>query len=352
MYPVDIVISDEGHGPESGNLNIIGKLMTTKGEATVVKHTGSHYMLAQLPDWNLFPAVLRGKIRLKGSTATNPVAVGDKVIFEAEVPEIDAVVADSVTLENPAVITSVQPRKNYIIRKSTNLSRQAHVIAANLDRAFIIATIDYPEIKLPFLDRILVTCEVYNIPVTIVLNKVDLYRESHKEMLEAFHEIYEGAGYPVMEVSALTGEGVDELRRACKGNVSLFSGVSGVGKSSLIKALDPSLNPRVGEISDVHLQGKHTTTFYEMYALTVSEDSGFIVDTPGLRGFGLVDLKKEEIALYFPEMLKASENCRFTPCTHTHEPGCAVKEAVENGEISYERYSSYLGMLDEEGKYR
>ena len=325
--------------------------MAIKGQATVVKHTGSHYLLSQLPDWNLFPAVLRGKIRLKGSTATNPVAVGDIVNFEADVPEgvLGQDLASYVTPENAAVITSVEPRRNYIIRKSTNLSRQSHIIAANLDRAFIIATIDFPEIKLPFLDRILVTCEVYNVPVTIVLNKVDLYRESHKEMLEAFHEIYEGAGYKVMEVSALTGEGVEELREACKGNVSLFSGVSGVGKSSLIKALDPSLEPRVGEISDVHLQGKHTTTFYEMYSLA---SGGFIVDTPGLRGFGLVDLKKEEIALYFPEMLKASEDCRFTPCTHTHEPGCAVKEAVENGEISYERYSSYLGMLDEEGKYR
>lgn len=325
--------------------------MTIKGQATVVKHTGSHYLLSELPQWNLFPAVLRGKIRLKGSTATNPVAVGDIVNYEADVPE-DAPAGGLngyVTLENAAVITSVEPRKNYIIRKSTNLSRQSHIIAVNLDRAFIIATIDYPEIKLPFLDRLLVTCEVYNVPVTIVLNKVDLYRESHKEMLEAFHEIYEGAGYPVMEVSALTGEGIEALRDACKGNVSLFSGVSGVGKSSLIKALDPSLDPRVGEISDVHLQGKHTTTFYEMYALS---SGGFIVDTPGLRGFGLVDLKKEEIALYFPEMLKASEGCRFTPCTHTHEPGCAVKEAVEAGEISYDRYSSYLGMLDEEGKYR
>lgn len=325
--------------------------MTIKGEATVVKHTGSHYLLAQLPQWNLFPAVLRGKIRLKGSNATNPVAVGDKVAFEAEVSESVAAadVAANVTPENPAVITSVSPRRNYIIRKSTNLSRQSHIIASNLDRAFIIATIDFPEIKLPFLDRILVTCEVYNVPVTIVLNKVDLYRESHKEMLEAFHEIYEGAGYSVMEVSALTGEGVEELREACKDHVSLFSGVSGVGKSSLIKALDPSLDPRVGEISEAHVQGKHTTTFYEMYSLA---SGGFIVDTPGLRGFGLVDLKKEEIALYFPEMLKASENCRFTPCTHTHEPGCAVKEAVEAGEISYDRYSSYLGMLDEEGKYR
>lgn len=322
--------------------------MIVKGEATVVKHTGSHYLLSRLPEWELFPAVLRGKIRLKGSSATNPVAVGDVVTFEAEIPE-GADVAAEVTLENPAAITSVKPRRNYIIRKSTNLSRQSHIIAANLDRAFIIATIDYPEIKLPFLDRILVTCEVYNIPVTIVLNKVDLYRESHKEMLEAFHEIYEGAGYPIIEVSAKTGEGVEVLQDACKGHVSLFSGVSGVGKSSLIKALDPSLNPRVGEISDVHLQGKHTTTFYEMYSLA---SGGFIVDTPGLRGFGLVDLKKEEIALYFPEMLKVSEDCRFAPCTHTHEPGCAVKEAVEAGEISYDRYSSYLGMLEEEGKYR
>ena len=322
--------------------------MVIKGEATVVKHTGSHYMLSCLPEWKLFPAVLRGKIRLKGSSATNPVAVGDVVTYEADVPE-GADVTENVTLENPAAITGVKPRKNYIIRKSTNLSRQSHIIAANLDRAFIIATIDFPEIKLPFLDRILVTCEVYNVPVTIVLNKVDLYRESHKEMLEAFHEIYEGAGYPVMEVSALTGEGIEDLREACKGHVSLFSGVSGVGKSSLIKALDPSLEPKVGEISEVHVQGKHTTTFYEMYSLA---SGGFIVDTPGLRGFGLVDLKKEEIALYFPEMLKASEDCRFTPCTHTHEPSCAVKEAVEAGEISYERYSSYLGMLDEEGKYR
>jgi len=316
-----------------------------------VKHTGSHYLLSRLPEWEMFPAVLRGKIRLKGSTATNPVAVGDVVNFEAEVPEgvAEQELAAYVTSENTAVITSVEPRRNYIIRKSTNLSRQSHIIAANLDRAFIIATIDYPEIKLPFLDRLLVTCEVYNVPVTIVLNKVDLYRESHKEMLEAFHEIYEGAGYTVLEVSALTGDGVEELREACRGHVSLFSGVSGVGKSSLIKALDPSLEPKVGEISDVHLQGKHTTTFYEMYSLT---SGGFIVDTPGLRGFGLVDLKKEEIALYFPEMLKVAQDCRFTPCTHTHEPGCAVKEAVEAGEISYDRYSSYLGMLDEEGKYR
>jgi ribosome biogenesis GTPase len=250
----------------------------------------------------------------------------------------------------------VQPRRNYIIRKSTNLSRQSHIIAANLDRAFLVVTLDFPQVKLPFLDRLLVTCEVYNVPATIVLNKCDLYGPEYDDMRAAFHEIYEGAGYPVVEVSAHTGQGVDQLRAMIKDSVSLFSGVSGVGKSSLIKALDPSLEPRVGEISDAHEQGRHTTTFYEMYQVDCSagqgQEAGFIVDTPGLRGFGLVDLKKEEIALYFPEMLKVSEDCRFAPCTHTHEPGCAVKEAVENGEISYERYSSYLGMLDEEGKYR
>ena len=315
-----------------------------KGQATVVKHTGSHYMLSILPQWELFPAVLRGKIRLKGSSATNPVAVGDIVNYEADAESID-----QITLENSAVITSVEPRRNYIIRKSTNLSRQSHIIAANLDRAFLVVTLDFPQVKLPFLDRLLVTCEVYNVPPVIVLNKCDLYGPEHEDMYTAFHEIYEGAGYRIVDISAHTGQGVDELREIISDGVSLFSGVSGVGKSSLIKALDPSLEPRVGDISDAHEQGRHTTTFYEMYSV---HSGGFIVDTPGLRGFGLVDLKKEEIALYFPEMLKVAEDCRFAPCTHTHEPGCAVKEAVENGVISYDRYSSYLGMLDEEGKYR
>lgn len=342
--------------------------MVIKGQATVVKHTGSHYMLSALPQWELFPAVLRGKIRLKDSNATNPVAVGDIVDYEAEIPEGAAPesICEHVTLENSAAITGVHKRRNYVIRKSTNLSRQSHIIAANLDRAFLVVTVDFPQVKLPFLDRLLVTCEVYNVPPVIVLNKCDLYGPEHEEMLEAFHEIYQGAGYPIIDVSAHTGQGIDLLRDVVSGKrnpdgslnegynptkpaVSLFSGVSGVGKSSLIKALDPSLEPRVGDISTAHEQGRHTTTFYEMYSLS---SGGFIVDTPGLRGFGLVDLKKEEIALYFPEMLEAAQNCRFTPCTHTHEPGCAVKEAVEEGVISYDRYSSYLGMLDEEGKYR
>ena len=309
--------------------------------ATIVKHTGSHYLLSCLPDWALFPAVLKGRIRLKGSSATNPVAVGDRVVFEST--------SWPPTTENPAVIVSVMDRKNYVIRKSANLSRQSHIIAANIDKAFIVATLDFPEVKLPFLDRILVTCEVYDVHPVIVLNKTDLFRDAYAEQLKAFHDIYEGAGYRVMEVSALTGEGVTDLREACRDSVCLFSGVSGVGKSSLIKALDPSLELKIGEISQAHLQGRHTTTFYEMYPLSTG---GFIIDTPGIRGFGLVDISPEEIALYFPEMLKASRECRFTPCTHTHEPGCAVKAAVEEGKISCERYYSYLGMLEEGKKYR
>lgn len=314
------------------------------GEATVVKNAGSHYMLSMLPEWNPFPAVLKGRIRLKANDSTNPVAVGDKVRFET-----DAESADGVTLTNPALITEILDRKNYVVRKSTNLSRQSHVIAANIDMAFAVVTLYFPEVKLPFLDRMLVTCEVYGVPVTIVMNKVDLYREEAPEFTQNFIDIYTKAGYKVVQTSAKTGEGIDELREICRDKVCLFSGESGVGKSSLIKALDPSLDPKVGKISVAHLQGKHTTSLYEMYRLA---SGGTVIDTPGLRGFGLVNLEKEEIARYFPEMLKAAEHCRFTPCTHTHEPGCAVKEAVENGEISPERYTSYLGMIEDDKKFR
>ena len=314
------------------------------GEATVVKNAGSHYLLSCLPDWTPFPAVLKGKIRLRNNESTNPVAVGDRVRFESATDSLS-----DISLKNPAQISGVLDRKNYLIRKSTNLSRQSHVIAANVDMAFAVVSLYFPEIKLPFLDRMLVTCEVYGIPVTIVLNKVDLYREEAPQAVADFIDIYTNAGYRVVCTSARTGEGVDELRSLTGGNVCLFSGESGVGKSSLIKALDPSLDPKIGRISDVHLQGKHTTSLYEMYRLRTG---GWVIDTPGLRGFGLVNLEKEEISRYFPEMLKISENCRFTPCTHTHEPGCAVKEAVEDGRISPERYSSYLGMIEEDRKFR
>ena len=314
------------------------------GEATVVKNAGSHYLLSCLPDWTPFPAVLKGKIRLRNNESTNPVAVGDHVRFESS-----SDILSDISLKNPAQISEVLDRKNHLIRKSTNLSRQSHVIAANVDMAFAVVSLYFPEIKLPFLDRMLVTCEVYGIPVTIVLNKVDLYREEAPQAVADFIDIYTNAGYRVVCTSARTGEGVDELRSLTCDNVCLFSGESGVGKSSLIKALDPTLDPKIGRISDVHLQGKHTTSLYEMYRLRTG---GWVIDTPGLRGFGLVNLEKEEISRYFPEMLKISENCRFTPCTHTHEPGCAVKEAVEDGRISPERYSSYLGMIEEDRKFR
>ncbi|MCQ2185238.1 MAG: ribosome small subunit-dependent GTPase A [Bacteroidales bacterium] len=316
-------------------------------QATVVKHTGSHYMLACLPSWKLFPAVVRGKIRLQKSKATNPIAVGDHV--RCQLP--DGCETASLSADNPAVITEVMPRSNYVIRKSTNLSRQAHVIAANIDRAFIVVTLAFPEVKLPFLDRLLVTCEVYGVPVTIVLNKVDLLRqiEGAQEFIDSFTQIYEGAGYEIIQTCAKTGEGVDRLRSSMADGINLLSGVSGVGKSSLIKALDPTLEPKTGEISSAHLQGKHTTTFYEMYQLS---SGGYIIDTPGIRSFGLVDLEPHEVAKYFPEMLRVADDCRFTPCTHTHEPSCAVKQAVDDGEISVERYNSYLGMLEEYNKYR
>lgn len=314
------------------------------GDATVVKNAGSHFMLSMLPEWKPFPAVLKGRIRLKAYDSTNPVAVGDRVRFETQPEDLG-----EVTLTNPALITEVLDRKNYVVRKSTNLSRQSHVIAANIDMAFAVVTLYFPEVKLPFLDRMLVTCEVYGVPVTILLNKVDLYRQEAPETVENFINIYTKAGYNVVETSAKTGEGIEELRKICDGKVCLFSGESGVGKSSLIKALDPTLDPKIGKISVAHLQGKHTTSLYEMYELA---SGGAVIDTPGLRGFGLVNLEKEEIARYFPEMLRAAEGCRFTPCTHTHEPGCAVKEAVENGEISAERYSSYLGMIEEDKKFR
>lgn len=307
------------------------------GEATVVKNAGSHFLLSELPEWRPFQAVLRGKTRLEAGTATNPVAVGDRVRFE---------IRDD---EQTAVITGILDRRNYLIRRSTNLSRQSHVIAANLDRALLVVTLFFPEIKLPFLDRLLVTCGVYGVEPVIVLNKVDMYRSEAPENVNRFLSTYRGAGYRVLETSAVTGEGIGELREICKGGVNLLSGESGVGKSSIVKALDPGLDPKTGMISESHLQGRHTTSLYEMYRLS---SGGYVIDTPGLRGFGLVDLEKEEIYKYFPEMFRASAGCRFTPCTHTHEPGCAVKAAMESGDVSPERYYSYLGMLEEDQKFR
>ena len=251
--------------------------------------------------------------------------------------------------ENTAVISEILPRKNCIVRRAANLSKQTHVIAANIDMAYLIVTIDFPETKPAFVDRFLVTCEAYNVPVKILLNKTDLYTESHAGMIDEFKGIYSNAGYRIDEISAIAGNGIERLKDEIKDKVVLFAGASGVGKSSLITAIDPSLTLKTGEISDAHNQGRHTTTFYEMHPIS---SGGFIIDMPGIRGFGLVDFKPEEISLFFPEMFRIAEECRFAPCTHTHEPGCAVKQAVEDGEIPYQRYMSYLGMLEENGKYR
>lgn len=315
--------------------------MKRSGTATVVKHTGSHYLLSELPVWAPFPAVIRGRVRLSGSTSTNPVAVGDRVEFRID--------SDSADEKSPATIEKILPRTNCVVRRSTNLSRESHVIAANLDRVFLVVTMEFPQVKREFVDRFLVTCEAYGVRAVILVNKVDIREDFIEEEMRDFEGIYRSAGYEVLEVSAITGEGIESLRTLCSEGVSLFSGVSGVGKSSLIKALDPALEVRIGEISLSHLQGRHTTTFYEMHPLS---GGGFIIDTPGIRGFGIVDISSEELSAYFPEMLRVMENCRFKPCTHTHEPGCAVKRAVDEGAISPERYSSYLGMLEEDTKYR
>ena len=304
--------------------------------ATVVKHTGSHYLVSKLPEWNLTPCVVRGKLRMKESGTTNPIAVGDIVDYQQEEGGTGAII-------------KIHPRRNYIIRKSTNLSRQSHIIASNLDTAFLVVTLDFPETKTAFIDRFLVTCEAYRVPVKIILNKCDLISEEYTGYLEAFKKIYNEAGYEVVEISALTGHNVEIVRNLCKGKISLFSGQSGVGKSSLINALDSALTIKTAEISHYHLQGKHTTTFYEMHPL---ESGGFIIDTPGIKGFGLIEMAKEELSHYFPEMLKVTNKCKYSPCTHTHEPGCAVKDGVDAGTISPERYLSYLGMLEDEDKYR
>ena len=304
--------------------------------ATVVKHTGSHYLVSKLPEWNLIPCVVRGKLRMKESGTTNPIAVGDIVDYQQEEGGTGAII-------------KIHPRRNYIIRKSTNLSRQSHIIASNLDTACLVVTLDFPETKTAFIDRFLVTCEAYRVPVKIILNKCDLISEEYAGYLEAFKKIYNEAGYEVVEISALTGHNVEIVRNLCKGKISLFSGQSGVGKSSLINALDSALTIKTAEISHYHLQGKHTTTFYEMHPL---ESGGFIIDTPGIKGFGLIEMAKEELSHYFPEMLKVTNKCKYSPCTHTHEPGCAVKDGVDEGTISPERYLSYLGMLEDEDKYR
>ena len=307
--------------------------MADSGLGLVLKSTGSWYEV--LSEGERLQCRIRGKLRLKGVRSTNPVVVGDWVRFEADE-------------QGGYVISEIEPRRNYIIRRASNLSKESHIIAANVDQALLVVTLFSPATATEFVDRFLVTCEAYKVPVTILLAKIDLARE-HPEAVEEFHAIYESAGYKIVEVSATEGEGIDEVRELLRGKTTLLSGNSGVGKSTLVAAVEQGLDIKTGEISQSHHKGKHTTTFSTMYPLA---EGGYIIDTPGIKGFGLIDIEDAELAHYFPEMMRFLPDCRFYNCSHTHEPGCAVVEAVKQGEIAYPRYESYLKIMDEDDKYR
>lgn len=298
-----------------------------------MRATGSLYEV--LLDGRTVSCRIRGRLRLKGVRSTNPVVVGDVVRCERD--ETGAI-----------AIADVEPRRNYIIRRASNLSKESHIIAANIDQALLVATLFSPETATEFIDRFLVTCEAYKVPATIVLAKADLARTAPEAMAE-FHDIYGRAGYRVIDVSATGGEGVDEVRALLRGRTTLLSGNSGVGKSTLVAAVERTAEVRTGEISRSHRKGRHTTTFSTMYPLT---EGGYIIDTPGIKGFGLIDIDDAELAHYFPEMMRWLPECRFYNCSHTHEPHCAVIEAVERGDIALSRYESYLKILDEDDKYR
>lgn len=305
--------------------------MDKKFTATVVRATGSWYDV--LHDGTPVRCRIRGKLRLKGVRSTNPVVVGDEVVCEAD-DGGDYVIADIV------------PRRNYVIRRASNLSKESHIIAANVDQALLMASLRSPETPTEFVDRFLVTCEAYKVPVTILLSKIDL---QDAEAVAEFRAVYEGAGYRVLEVSATEGRGVEAVRELLAGRTTLVSGNSGVGKSTLIQCIDPALDIRTGEISESHHKGRHTTTFSTMYPLA---GGGAVIDTPGIKGFGLIDIDEAELWHYFPEMMRVAPACRFYNCTHTHEPGCVVAEAVKAGEIAWPRYESYLKILDDDEKYR
>ena len=300
----------------------------------VIRSTGSWYeVLADSGE--TLRCRIRGRLRLKGVRSTNPVVVGDRVECSSDG-------------EGDYAITSIEPRRNYVIRRASNLSKESHIIAANIDRAVLVTTLFQPETAREFIDRFLITCQAYKIPVVIALAKIDLARQL-PEAVADFKLTYTKAGYRVIELSALGGEGVESIREIVKEGTTLLSGNSGVGKSTLIKALDSSVDVRTGEISESHHKGKHTTTFSTIYRL---QSGGSIIDTPGIKGFGLIDIDGAELWHYFPEMLSRAGDCRFYNCTHTHEPGCAVEQAVKDGEIAWSRYESYLKILDEDEKYR
>lgn len=303
----------------------------------VIKNTGSWYSV-KTDTGQVVECKIKGNFRLKGIRSTNPVAVGDNV-------EI------ALNSEGTAFITHIEERRNYIIRKSQNLSKQSHILAANVDQAFLIVTVNYPQTSTTFIDRFLASAEAYSVPVVLVFNKYDILSDDERHYQQSMIHLYETIGYECREVSATTGEGVDGLHALLKGKITLLSGNSGVGKSTLINKILPEANLRTAEISDAHNTGMHTTTFSEMLELP---EGGYIIDTPGIKGFGTFNMEPEELTSYFPEIFHFSKGCKFSNCTHTHEPGCAVLKAIDDHYIAQSRYQSYLNMLEDkdENKYR
>lgn len=306
-------------------------------QGLVIKNTGSWYTVKTV-EGSVVECKIKGNFRLKGIRSTNPVAVGDHVEIE-------------LNSQNTAFITAIGDRKNYIIRKSQNLSKQSHIIAANVDQAFFVVTVERPQTSTTFIDRFLATAEAYSVPVVLVFNKTDLLDDSLMRYQRMMTDLYETVGYKCVAVSAETGEGMDGLMEMLRDRITLLSGHSGVGKSTMINRLLPGVNLRTAEISDAHNTGMHTTTFSEMLPLP---GGGYIIDTPGIKGFGTFDMEPEELTSYFKEIFRFSKDCRFSNCTHTHEPGCAVLKAVEDHYIAASRYQSYLSMLDDKdgNKYR
>ena len=302
----------------------------------VIKNTGSWYTVLT-DDGQFFDCKVKGNFRLKGIRSTNPVAVGDRVTIVTN-------------QEGTAFITDIGDRRNYIIRKSINLSKQSHIIAANVDQALLVVTVNYPQTSTTFIDRFLASAEAYRVPVILVFNKTDLLDADEARYQQMMVTLYETVGYQCLQVSAETGEGIDLLKALLPGKITLLSGNSGVGKSTLINRLVPGANLRTSEISDAHNTGLHTTTFSEM----ISIGEGWLIDTPGIKGFGTFDMEPEELTSYFKEIFRFSQDCRFSNCTHTHEPGCAVLQALEDHLIAHSRYQSYLSMLNDKdaGKYR